>query len=236
MNAPIVILCATKTEARLISSELSSGLITTLPDNLVILITGMGFTNKAVLKKLIDDIKPAGLVSWGFSGGLLPGLPSGTVCVPAVVSSGEKNFKTDESWRTSLCNMLTASSAIASKIAHTDEILSTPKSKRQLHFDSGAEACDMESFIVGQFAKTYQLPWVAVRAVIDEATQSLPAWFNLVVDDQGQVLVLKLLNALLKNPLDIKKFLHMVCAYGRAKKSLKRIDVKNLSHSCPSKH
>jgi adenosylhomocysteine nucleosidase len=67
------------------------------------------------------------------------------------------------------------------RILHADAIIATPKRKQELFEESGAVAVDMESQYVRSLAERAKVPFLAVRAISDEAHEAIePAVLGLV--------------------------------------------------------
>jgi hypothetical protein len=72
--------------------------------------------------------------------------------------------------------------------------------KRRLHAASHAHACDMESAAVAGVAVELGLPFIAIRAIVDDAVMILPPAARAAVDANGALRPLALLGSLAGRP------------------------------------
>lgn len=151
-------------------------------------------------RSLVDDGAGA-LMSFGVAGGTAPAAGAGVVVLATAVIAGERTIETDIDWRRSLHRLLEARvPVLQGDLAGTDKMLPTPAAKRQLHADTGALACDMESHAVARVATEQGLPFVVVRAISDPHGRNVPGWVLRCLTPEGGVDTGKLLLALARRP------------------------------------
>jgi adenosylhomocysteine nucleosidase len=78
-----------------------------------------------------------------------------------------------------------------------DRMLSSPQEKADAYARRGALAIDMESHHVARAAGERNLPFIAVRAISDQANEALPAIMATFVDARGQTKMSVVLAALI---------------------------------------
>jgi adenosylhomocysteine nucleosidase len=78
--------------------------------------------------------------------------------------------------------------------------LLTPADKSTAQKQHAALAVDMESAAVAQVARERGLPFVVLRAIVDEVGDTIPAALNNSVDAWGRPLALGLIAALCRHP------------------------------------
>jgi adenosylhomocysteine nucleosidase len=147
----------------------------------------------------------AGLVSFGYAGALQGGLRSGTLILPdEILEADGTRHRTDSAWLAAL------SAAIAPEVpVVTGTLLSKPhmltsaEDKHAAHAATGAVAVDMESGAIAAVAGRHGLPFIAVRAVLDEAAQTVPSAVLAAVDETGAVGLGRLVLALLARRREI---------------------------------
>jgi hypothetical protein len=66
-------------------------------------------------------------------------------------------------------------------------VITTVDEKRTIHERFGAGAADMESAAVARVAVENDIPWIAVRVVVDAADQELPAAILTATGDDGRL-------------------------------------------------
>jgi len=129
------------------------------------------------------------LVSWGIAGGLDPSLEPGTVVVPELVLGSQGGFlRVDVDWRDRLLARIgdRVPTSLGS-VLHADEVIASPRGKRELYERWRAAAVDMESAGVARVAEDAGVPWLVLRAVADTADRELPMSVTRVSDDSGRL-------------------------------------------------
>jgi nucleoside phosphorylase len=112
--------------------------------------------------------------------------------------------------------------ARAGAILGLDRMLSSPHEKADAFARSGALVIDMESHHVARAAAERGLPFVAVRAVSDQAHEALPAILANFVDAEGQTKMSAVLAALILGRVKIGALLQAGRASKRAHQALLR--------------
>jgi adenosylhomocysteine nucleosidase len=143
---------------------------------------------EAAALQLLDRGATA-LVSWGSAGGLDPTLDAGTIVIPNHVRLHDgSEIAADSEWSLRLRSTVTASvSTSDASLLQIEEAIDSTNRKRELHLETGAGAVDMESGTVARVASRAGVPWIAVRAVLDTATQALPGLARTAVDADGHI-------------------------------------------------
>jgi len=138
---------------------------------------------------LIQRFSPRALASFGFAGGLVPELGRGTLVIGTAVveaATGHTVAVADHDlaaqfYRAAVAKNLPVQRGI---IVTSRHVVADPTAKTALSVRSGACAVDMESAGIAEAAHEAGLPWVAVRAIVDRAQESLPeACLNLLGED-----------------------------------------------------
>src|ERR1700741_5397394 len=108
------------------------------------------------------------------AGRLVPALLTGTLLLPSEVVSPEGEvFPTTRDWRERLCTALAASRPVCvGRLLTCREPIGPPADKAIAFRQTAAAAVDMESFAVAEVAARGGLPFIAVRAIVDAATDS----------------------------------------------------------------
>jgi adenosylhomocysteine nucleosidase len=150
---------------------------------------GMGAARaEAGARKLLSSGADA-LVSWGSAGGLEPSLEPGTVVIPdRVLVAPGMALDTDHEWSAQL--RATAAGKVRvldSPLLHIEHAVANPADKGRLFSESSAAAADMESGVVGRVARGANVPWIAVRVVLDAAGTALPPLAMSAVRDDGRL-------------------------------------------------
>jgi len=103
-----------------------------------------------------------------------------------------------------------------------DRMLSSPQEKSDAYTKRGALAIDMESHHVARAAGERNLPFIAVRAISDQADEVLPAIMATFVDAEGQTKMSAVLAALIFGRVGLGALLRTGGASRRAHQALLR--------------
>lgn len=170
------------------------------------------------------------LVSWGMAGGLDPALVAGTVFLPSeVVAADGARLLTAPHWRERLSAAVSAQGGPVLPIILQGRLLTSSKAigsladKAMLFRQTGAAAVDMESLAIAEIAHTYQLPFIAVRVIVDSAEDALPRAVTAAADSEGQLQVWRLMGELARAPADLAPLIRLAQRYRVANRSLAAI-------------
>jgi len=126
------------------------------------------------LDAAITRRRASAIISFGVSGGLTAGLAPGAAMVArGVVTADGTRYPSDPAWSKRLFNGLGADAHLVD-IAGIDSPLAEHEEKHALHLATGAHAADTESHIAAKAAATYDLPFAALRVIIDPVHRRLP--------------------------------------------------------------
>jgi len=135
-----------------------------------------------------------GLVSFGFAGGLIPGLRPGDVIVPRSVLVGEQALHADTALADRLGGMtdhvLIAGNAVVARA----------EDKGRLHETTGAHAVDLETGAVASVASRSGLPFAALRAICDAAERDLPPAALVALDGRGMIGLARVVGSVMAHP------------------------------------
>jgi hopanoid-associated phosphorylase len=190
-----------------------------------IILSGMGASSSALAAEALAARQVAGLVSFGYAGGISDKLEPGTLLIAETVDTEDgSRFRADHGWLKALETVLgravpTARGALLS----VDRILATDADKRRAHAATGALAADMETAAVAKVAARRELPFVALRVVVDAIGQSVPTSILASVDAEGRVALSRLVLALLGRPHDLKSVVGLARAARAADRTLSAV-------------
>jgi nucleoside phosphorylase len=165
------------------------------------------------------------LVSFGVAGGLAPGLRSGTlICPSCVLDERSHDYQPDPAWRASIIRRLATT-----QLPRADEgtLLSLPipllsvEEKGAMRERHQALAVDMESAAIAAVAGEYRIPFVVLRAIVDERDDNLPLELQAGIDAWGRPRLARLLVILLRHPHLLAELPGLVARMGKATRSLR---------------
>lgn len=175
---------------------------------------------QAAVEALLRYGAPDMLVSFGYSGGLVPDLKAGDCVVadsikdsqgrlflPGQPSSMELH---SHGWR-------------RGQLLCIEKVAQTGHSKRELakqHPDS--LAVDMESAVLAEAGEKAGLPWRCLRVIVDPVDQALPIRFHRCMGSKGQTHPLKLAREILTSPHRWRALAHFAGFHQSAQESLVR--------------
>ncbi len=162
-----------------------------------------------------------GVISFGICGGLAPGLAPGACVIASSISDGTRAWATDKAWTKSLARSIP--NATVGPILGVDAPVVDVASKTKLHKSHGAVAVDMESHVAALAASAHGLPFVAVRAVADDATCAVLAVALAGRRPDGSVNVAGVLAALREKPEELAPLIRLAVRTGSARATLVRL-------------
>jgi adenosylhomocysteine nucleosidase len=219
------VVAALSAEARTLGSlvKRADGLWT-VRDGTLVAVSGVGGASAAIAANALLDAGAHALVSWGMAGGLDPRLAAGTVCLPSVVMApGGASFSTDTHWRELLRAAIAGRRPVVQgKLLTYPEALADAQGKAAAFHETGALAVDMESTAVAEVAAARGIPFIAVRVVVDTASDSLPS--SVVrASSAGQVNIARLVRGLLASPWELPALLRLAGRYRAARLALQTV-------------
>ncbi|HHA18838.1 MAG TPA: phosphorylase, partial [Methylophaga sp.] len=95
--------------------------------------------------------------------------------------------------------------------------------KKAIYKQTRAIALDMESVAVARIAIQNNLPVLAIRCIADPATMNLPKAVSYALNNQGDVVLAKLLWFLLTHPNELPGLIKLGLHFNTAKNKLKLV-------------
>jgi adenosylhomocysteine nucleosidase len=170
-----------------------------------VVLSGIGPSAAAAAAEELAWAGAAGLVSFGYAGALNPALKSGTLVLPdAIIEADGTRHSTDRGWLAALSAAISPDvPMVTGPMVSVARMLASAADKHDAHIATGAFAVDMESAAIAAVAKRHGLPFIAVRAVLDEAAQTVPSAILAAIDETGSVGLGRLVLALLARRREI---------------------------------
>jgi adenosylhomocysteine nucleosidase len=216
------VVAALSVEARTLGpAKLRPDGLSHLGDGTLVGLSGMGAAAAAAAAHTLVDAGACALMSFGLAGGLDPSLSAGRVVIPSeVISRDGARFHTSVDWRERLSTAVGAQLSVAAgKLLTSLEAIDTPAAKAAAFRDTGAVAVDMESLAVARVAAGHNLPFVAVRVIVDTATDELPRAV-VAASAGGQVRIWRLMGGLAMAPAELMGLIRLARRYRAAIRSL----------------
>lgn len=165
------------------------------------------------------------LVSFGVAGSLAPGLRSGTLfCPSCVLDERGYDYLPDARWRASLISRLISAHL---PLIQEGSLLSLPTplltvtEKGRMRERHQSLAVDMESAAIGAVAGEHGIPFIVLRAIVDERDDNIPAPLHAGVDAWGRPLAGRMLATLLRHPHLLAELPGLATRMGKATRALR---------------
>lgn len=219
------IVAALAAEARAISSVTGTpGVPQTLQDGTLLVVSGIGLMAAASAAASLLQAGASALMSFGLAGGLDPAVSAGRIFLPEQIVSGPKPvLATSCEWRERVASALQSQQPLVTgKLLSSSRAVATVEDKARAFRESGATAVDMESMAVAQIAAIRDLPFLAVRVIVDTAADVLPNAV-LAASQAGEPRIWSLIGRLVLAPADLVAVIRLARRYGVANRALRAI-------------
>jgi adenosylhomocysteine nucleosidase len=178
--------------------------VTPFADGTGLWLSGMGQTAAQRAAHGLIDAGAEALAIFGVAGALDAHLRNGALfCPERILDETGHDYPTDARWRAHLLQRLAATTqplrANGSLLSVQTPLL-TASAKTAAHERYTALAVDMESAAVAAVARERGLPFVCVRAIVDEVDDTVPVALHDSVDAWGRPRPLSLIAALCRHP------------------------------------
>lgn len=190
----------------------------------------------------VRELRPSAMVAVGYSGGTRPGLASGTLVIgeqvaqigadepAAPTASGvdsSKNAATGPLAGDEGMLALAHSSAQALRmpvaaglVGTTTKIVSNAMDKAALGAATGALAIDLETWHFARAAADAGVPFIAVRAIVDAASDELPGFVDQLPPGPRPATALPALKYVIGSPVRLRSVVRTGLAARRARRAL----------------
>jgi adenosylhomocysteine nucleosidase len=193
-------------------------------DGALLAVSGIGREAAEAAARALIDAGVAALMTFGMAGGLDPALQAGSVVLPCeLISADGTRFAASRSWRERVAAAVSPLRAVsAGNLLTSTRAIDTPSGKSTAFRETGAAAVDMESAAVAAIASHHNLPFIAVRVIVDTAADTLP---RAVVNASrlGKVQIGRLIAGLIVAPGEIAALIRLARRYRLAMRSLRAI-------------
>lgn len=195
--------------------------IVNLSESILLLVSGMGKQNAEAAARMLAP-KVSCLISWGTAAGLVKDLNAGALIVPNLIRDQKgHSISTDQDFIHRLEKELgTGLHMHKGLLAESPEILSDPKQKKNFHLATQAMAADMESAAIASIAQKVQIPFNAIRAIMDDHEMVIPKVILQARTVNGDMDILRLLSLLCFHPSQWKKVFLLSVSFNSARSTL----------------
>lgn len=209
----------------LTSTRLKKGDYIKLSEHLLIAHSGAGFKNARVAAELLISQGATRLISWGCAAALADNLKPGDLTLPpTLLDANHLQIASNSAWHSYTQNLLANSLPVHSgALLESQEIVALSHEKKHLHLATNAIVLDMESVAIAKVALQNNLPFLAIRAIADPVTMDLPKAVVHALNEQGEIILPRLLSYLLVHPTELAGLIQLGLHFHAAKKTLKQV-------------
>jgi adenosylhomocysteine nucleosidase len=195
-----------------------------LGEGSLLALSGIGLAAAAAAAQALVDSGVSALMTFGMAGGLDPALRAGSVVIPCeLLSADGARFPACRSWRERVAAAVSPLCAVTEgNLLTSTRPIDTPAEKNAALRNTGAAAVDMESVAVAEIAARHNLPFIAVRVIVDTAADSLPRAV-VAASKAGRVRLGRLIVGLILAPREIGALMRLARRYRVAMRSLRAI-------------
>jgi nucleoside phosphorylase len=217
---------ALATEAKALARKpLRAGQAVALDHGDIAWLSGMG---QQAARRAAEGLVSAGataLAMFGVAGALAPGLHSGTLfCPSCIIDERGHDYVPTPAWRASLIQRLRAAGLPTLAEGH---LLSLPSpllcagDKAAMREHHLAAAVDMESAAVAAVATEHRIPFVVLRAIVDERNDDIPGELQTGIDAWGRPLPWRMVATLLRHPSLLSQLPGLAARMSKATRALR---------------
>lgn len=226
---------ALASEARTLRPAFGRGMGSSKANGVLIVVAGIGAAAAARAAAAAMEAGAGALVSWGYAGGLAPDLTSGALVVPdRILCTDGSVFDTDERWRAVLSARIAGQLTVRCATLLSSPLILADEECKSRHFrGSGAIAVDMESAAIARVARAWNVPFLAVRAVLDTSGEQLPRVIADVIGPDGKLRWVQLWRDVARSPRTFQQLLALRSNYREARRALTAMAVLGRPHPHP---
>lgn len=208
----------------LTNKKINKGDCVFISDRIIVTCSGAGPKNAAAASQLLIDKGAKKLISWGCAAALSPDLNSGDLVLPTQLKTESLQLISIASpWQKYTTDQLTSLNPNTGLLIESSIVVADSTAKNTIHSQSGAIALDMESVALVQTAKQNNLPSLIIRCIADPVEMSLPKAVSYALNNQGDVIMRKLLWFLLTHPTELPSLIKLGLHFNAAKNKLKLV-------------
>ncbi|MDT8425062.1 MAG: phosphorylase [Methyloprofundus sp.] len=205
--------------------KIKQGECIAVAENTIVTLSGSGSENAQIAAQTLITKGATQLISWGCAGALAPHLKAGDLIIPEHILTQDNNLITTHTeWSNPIAERLKNSlKYYTGTLLESDSVVALADAKNELYQTSRALAVDMESGAVARTAEQAQIPFIALRSIVDPANLDLPQAINHAMTKHGLISIPKLLLYLCTHPNEIPRLIQLGLNFNAASKTLKHI-------------
>ena len=211
----------------LTSKKISKGDCVFIKETTLVACSGAGPKNATKASQLLINKGAKRLISWGCAAALKTNLHPGDLVIPQTLITEEQrqfsNLHLNTPWLENTLAHLSPLNPYTGSLAESSSIVAESAEKKLIHKQTRAIALDMESIAVAKTAIQHKLPVLVIRCIADPVSMSLPKAVSFALNDQGDVVLIKLLWFLFTHPKELPGLIKLALHFNAAKNKLKLV-------------
>jgi adenosylhomocysteine nucleosidase len=195
-----------------------------IEDDILVVLSGIGAERACAAGSVLIAEGVKALLSWGCAAALDDSANPGCLILPERIigADGDVHWVSTE-WHQRLHGMLKPQQPIRTDaLVESAVVLKTSVEKRALAKRTHAAATDMESAAQARLAERHQLPFLAIRAIVDTASTDIPDHVLKALDPNGTISVGKLFASAFLLPTDWVKIARLGVQFNAAQRALRK--------------
>ena len=226
MTAVGIIVALPQEGRSLTRKRLREGLCIPLDHDRLLVVSDTGSEAASRAASLLVSAGAQALISWGCAGGLAPELKPGNLVIPTqIVQASGEILPVDPAWAQRLSERIAQDvRAFQGKLLETSVIVSAAAEKQRLFELTQALVIDMESAGIARSAAEHNVPFLAVRSVVDPASTTLPSSIADSFDNRGRLHLPALLARCLVSPSHLIDLIQLGRHFDLAMQTLVKVD------------
>lgn len=209
----------------LTKSKLKQGERVTIAKNLLITLSGIGAENASSATQDLIDNGANQLISWGCAGALAPYLKAGDLVIPASITAKDNTqFSTQPDWSKRIINTLEPGiKCYNGSLFESSSVVALASDKAKQYQQTKALAVDMESGALARVAQQANIPFIAIRSIVDPANMDLPQAIIHAMTAKGVISIPTLLRHVCSHPTELPRLINTALHFNSASKTLKTV-------------
>ena len=206
----------------LTSKKIDKGCCVVIGEALILAYSGAGADNARLASELLIKQGATRLISWGCAAALSASLkPGDLVLADTLIDADGIQIGVHPEWLGFSQSLLSSQLKLHSgRLAESLTLVASAADKKQLHSQTGAIALDMESVAIAKVARQHNAPFLAIRAIADPADMDLPKAVSHSLNDQGDIVLAKLLGFIALHPTEVPGLIKLGLHFHAAKHTL----------------
>ncbi len=187
-------------------------------------LSGMGAEGALRAAQILHEYEVDALLSFGVAAALDDVLVPGDLVLPERIYSNGRTLPVTLEWRQRVAELLPSYlTVVGGTLSNTDKPLFSRQEKLHLGEVTGACAADMETAAIAEFAAQMDLPFIAVRTIVDPLEFSPPQALMNVVYADGTADVVRLLPLLFNGSVPFRTLFHLGMGMYAARSTLSKV-------------